>query len=215
MCLRCSGIGRVVTADPDTFLDLDRSLEEGAILLPGFGKGKWFYRQYADIGLFDPSVPVGRWPREEREALIHGAAAANRLSHRLPKGYEGLLERFTRIYIHSEGDTSERKQAAVDRFTTSVLCPDCRGERLNRRPAACGWRATQSPRARRWRCATWSRWCAASTTPPPPPSCRAWSSGWRRWSASAWATSAWTGPPPPCRAASPSGSRWCATWAAA
>ncbi len=131
MCLRCSGIGQVVTADPATFLDLDRSLEEGAILLPGFGKGKWYYRQHVELGMFDATVPVGRWPREEREALIQGAGADNRFSRRLPPGYEGLLERFTRIYIHSEGDASDRKQAAAARFTTSVLCPECRGQRLN------------------------------------------------------------------------------------
>jgi excinuclease UvrABC ATPase subunit len=53
------------------------------------------------------------------------------MSRRLPRGYEGLLERFTRIFVHSEGDLSDRKQAAVDRFTTSVVCPDCQGERLN------------------------------------------------------------------------------------
>jgi hypothetical protein len=34
------GIGRVVMPDVDTFLDLDRSLEDGAILLPGFGNGR-------------------------------------------------------------------------------------------------------------------------------------------------------------------------------
>lgn len=39
MCLRCSGLGHVVTPDPSTFLDLSRSLEDGGILLPGFGNG--------------------------------------------------------------------------------------------------------------------------------------------------------------------------------
>ncbi len=131
MCLRCSGIGRVVTPDVDAFLDLDRSLEDGAILLPGFGNGQWFYRQYADVGLFNPATPVGTWSPREREALIYGGEAATRLSRRVPKDYEGLLDRFTRIYIHTEGDVSERKQAVVDRFTTSVVCPDCKGERLN------------------------------------------------------------------------------------
>ena len=131
MCPRCSGIGRVVTPDPDTFLDLDRSLEGGAILLPGFGNGQYWYRQYADIGSFDATTPLRDWSPAQREALIHGGAAAARLGRRLPKDYEGLLERFVRIYIHTEGDVSARKQAVLDRFTTSVVCPDCDGERLN------------------------------------------------------------------------------------
>jgi excinuclease UvrABC ATPase subunit len=131
MCPRCSGIGRVVMPDVDTFLDLDRSLEDGAILLPGFGNGQYWYRQYADIGSFDAGTPLGAWSPEEREALLYGGEAAARLGRRPPKDYEGLLERFTRIFIHTEGEVSARKQAVIDRFTTSQLCPDCRGERLN------------------------------------------------------------------------------------
>jgi excinuclease UvrABC ATPase subunit len=117
--------------DVDTFLDLDRSLEDGAILLPGFGNGQYWYRQYADIGSFDAGTPLGAWSPEEREALLYGGEAAARLGRRPPKDYEGLLERFTRIFIHTEGEVSARKQAVIDRFTTSQLCPDCRGERLN------------------------------------------------------------------------------------
>jgi excinuclease UvrABC ATPase subunit len=131
MCLRCSGIGRVVRPDVATFLDLDRSLEDGAILLPGFGNGQYWYRQYADIGSFDASTPLGAWTPEEREALVYGGEAAARLGRRPPRDYEGLLERFTRIYIHTQGEMSARKQAVIDRFTTSEPCPDCRGERLN------------------------------------------------------------------------------------
>ncbi|WP_216209297.1 excinuclease ABC subunit UvrA [Amycolatopsis aidingensis] len=125
MCPRCSGIGRVVTPDIDSFLDLDRSLEDGAILLPGFGNKantkKYWYRQYADSGLFDPATPLRAWPARLREALIHG----------VPGKQEGLLEHFTRIYLHAEGEMSARKQAVIDRFTTSVVCPDCGGERLH------------------------------------------------------------------------------------
>jgi excinuclease ABC A subunit len=131
MCLRCSGIGRVVTPDVGTFLDLDRSLLDGAIRLPGYRNDQWAYRQYADIGLFDPTTPLRTWPQAEREALLYGQSAGSPLAERLPMDYEGLVERFTRIYIHSEGEASERKQATVGRFTTSVLCPECGGDRLN------------------------------------------------------------------------------------
>ncbi|MFW5416416.1 excinuclease ABC subunit UvrA [Nocardiopsis sp. CNT-189] len=131
MCPRCSGIGRVVLPDTSAFLDPDRSLEEGAILLPGFGSGQYWYRQYADIGLFDPAAPLREWTEEQREALLYGGEAAARLGSRAPKDYEGLVERFTRVYIHAEGEASEHKQAVTERFTTSRTCPDCGGHRLN------------------------------------------------------------------------------------
>jgi excinuclease UvrABC ATPase subunit len=131
MCPRCSGIGQVLTPDVDAFLDLDRSLEEGAIRLPGFKNTQWFYKQYADTGMFDPTTKLRTWTKTARDALLHGGPAAQRLSDRTPRDYEGLVDHFLRIYIHTEGEVSERKQAVVERFTTSVVCPECGGERLN------------------------------------------------------------------------------------
>ncbi|MFD1046934.1 ATP-binding cassette domain-containing protein, partial [Kibdelosporangium lantanae] len=40
-----------------------------------------------------------------------------------------LDDHFTRIYLRA--DASERKQAVVDRFTSSTRCPECHGTRLN------------------------------------------------------------------------------------
>ncbi|GAB3480416.1 ATP-binding cassette domain-containing protein [Nocardiopsis coralliicola] len=131
MCGRCEGLGRVVVPDVDAFLDLDRSLEGGAIRLPGFGAGRYWYGKYADIGLFDPAAPLRSWTPEQREALLYGGATAARLGTRPPKDYIGLVERFTRIYLATGDEVSERKQSVVDRFTTATGCPDCGGARLS------------------------------------------------------------------------------------
>jgi excinuclease UvrABC ATPase subunit len=131
MCPRCSGIGRVVTPNVQSFLDPDRSLAEGGILLPGFSNTQYWYKQFADTRLFDPAKKLRDWSRRERDALLYGGEAARRLSAQAPRDYEGLVDHFTRIYIHSEGEASARKQAVVERFTSSVVCPDCQGQRLN------------------------------------------------------------------------------------
>ncbi len=135
MCPRCSGIGQVVTPDTDAFLDADHSMQDGAILLPGFGNKpgnkQYWYRQYAESGLFDTATPIRDWSADERQALLYGEQAAIRLGSKVPKDYEGLADHFTRIYIHSEGEASARKQSVLERFTTAVACPDCRGDRLN------------------------------------------------------------------------------------
>ncbi|MED7924222.1 excinuclease ABC subunit UvrA [Nonomuraea sp. LP-02] len=131
MCPSCSGIGEIVVSAVERFLDLDRSLADGAILLPGFGNGGYWYSQYADIGVFDAGTPLRDWTPGERAALLYGGEHAARLGTRPPKDYEGVVERFERIYLHTSDDLSDRKRETIERFTRSETCPDCRGDRLN------------------------------------------------------------------------------------
>ncbi|MEU6796110.1 excinuclease ABC subunit UvrA [Nonomuraea wenchangensis] len=131
MCPSCSGLGEIVVSAVERFLDLDRSLADGAILLPGFGNGGYWYSQYADIGAFDPATPLRDWTPDERAALLYGGEHAARLGTRPPKDYEGVVERFERIHLHTSDDLSDRKRETIERFTRSETCPDCRGDRLN------------------------------------------------------------------------------------
>ncbi|WP_030177369.1 ATP-binding cassette domain-containing protein [Spirillospora albida] len=131
MCPACSGLGERVVTAVDRFLDLDRSLREGAILLPGFGAGGYWYAQYADIGSFDADTPLRDWTQDERDALLFGGEHAARLGTKPPKSYEGVVERFERIYLHTSDDLSDRKQDVIARFTRAQTCPDCHGDRLN------------------------------------------------------------------------------------
>lgn len=61
MCPVCAGLGETLTPDAERMLDPDRSLDHGAILLPGFDIGQYRYRRYAEIGSFDPSKPLREW----------------------------------------------------------------------------------------------------------------------------------------------------------
>ncbi|RAJ58376.1 excinuclease UvrABC ATPase subunit [Streptomyces sp. Amel2xB2] len=130
MCPSCSGLGEIVVSAVERFLDLEKSLAEGAILLPGFGSGGYWYAQYADIGSFDAHTPLCRWTPREREALLYGGRAAAELGRRPPKGYEGVVERFERIHLHTSDSLSERKQETIRRFTRAETCPECAGDRL-------------------------------------------------------------------------------------
>src|SRR5690625_2588302 len=131
MCPTCSGLGEVVTSAVERFLDLDKSLAGGAIRLPGFGNGGYWYSKYADIGTFDPDTPLREWTPAQRNALLYGGDAAATLGRKPPKDYEGVVQRFERIYLHTSDNLSERKQEAIGRFTRTSTCPECHGERLN------------------------------------------------------------------------------------
>ncbi|WP_227979319.1 ATP-binding cassette domain-containing protein [Nocardia spumae] len=133
MCPACSGLGETLVTDVERLLDPELSLEQGAIRLPGFAPGQYWYRRYTDHDAFDPGVPVRMWSPAARAALLHGSsAAAPELG--LPADYEGVVALFERIHLHTADTLSDRKQAVLQRFTHSGPCTECGGERLN--PAA-------------------------------------------------------------------------------
>ena len=131
MCPGCSGIGEVVAPSVESFLDLDRSLDEGAIALPGFGTGGYWHSKYADIGAFDTTTALRDWPQSHLDALLYGGDALSSLEARVPNDYESVIDRFERIYLRTSDTLSERKRKAIADFTHSAICPDCGGTRLN------------------------------------------------------------------------------------
>ncbi|MFC5277026.1 hypothetical protein [Brachybacterium sacelli] len=131
MCPTCSGLGEVVTSAVERFLDLDRSLSGGAIRLPGFGNGGYWYTKYADIGSFDTDTPLRDWTPGEREALLYGGKHAAALGTRPPSDYEGVVARFERIHLRTSDSLSDRKRTTIEEFTETSPCPDCRGDRLH------------------------------------------------------------------------------------
>ncbi len=74
MCPVCQGIGKTITLNIDAAVDATRSLNEGAILLPNFTVGTWYWKMYAETGLFDPNKPISEYTSEEYDRLLYGKA---------------------------------------------------------------------------------------------------------------------------------------------
>ncbi len=74
MCLRCEGRGQVNQIDLTQLVDETKSINEGAITVPGYKPGGWSVRFYAESGFFDPDKPVSEFTDQEREDLFHREA---------------------------------------------------------------------------------------------------------------------------------------------
>jgi len=139
MCPECDGIGKTVQLDLNRFLDRGISLNGGAILHPDFRVGKLLWKTYTLSGLFDNDKPIKEYNDEDLHALLYGADTGD-----LGLGYlryEGLVERFTRMYLTKDAATlSDRNRAVFEQFTTTQTCPLCRGARLNRAALSCAIR---------------------------------------------------------------------------
>lgn len=142
MCPECEGIGKTVQLDLDKFLDRSKSLNEGAILHPEFKVGKWMWKMYPMSGLFDNDKPIAEYTEEELHALLYGVPDLKVSWGEFGSKYEGLVERFNRMYISGKfakdaSAMSDRNRAVFEQFTTSQTCPVCRGGRLNEAALNC------------------------------------------------------------------------------
>ncbi|HYN96887.1 MAG TPA: excinuclease ABC subunit UvrA [Pilimelia sp.] len=145
MCPRCEGLGRVATLDLDAFLDRSRSLNDGALLHPDFAVDSWFWRIYSASGRFDNDKPLADYTDAEWHELLHGTGTLPVLwqGGTMNATYEGVVDKFTRLYVNKDVSTmTDRQRAVFERFVSSGTCPQCRGARLNEAALACriaGW----------------------------------------------------------------------------
>ena len=139
MCPECNGLGQKMGVKSDSFLDLTKSLNEGAVQVPIFSS--WERDSYAGSGFFDNDKKLADYTDEEMELLLHGKDLKYQLqigSGSMNASYQGIIERFHRSYIRRDIKTlSERTQKAVAPYLTMQPCPLCHGARLSQAALSC------------------------------------------------------------------------------
>ena len=135
MCPTCEGIGKITTLDLKKALDPEKSLNEGAILLPGYKVGTWQWKMYANSGFFDCDVKIKDYTPEAYQQLVY--AESVKLDSVLIDGmnstYVGLVPKFISSYIKTEYEKSDKSKEKIAPYTTETVCPDCQGKRFNKR----------------------------------------------------------------------------------
>ncbi len=133
MCLECEGIGKTVQLNLEQFLDQTKSLNGGAILHPDFKVGShWTWKTYAESKFFDNDKPLEQYTPEEMSILLYGAGNHKVAFTDFSLKYEGLIERFSRMYIKKDVTTmTARNRAIFEQYVTQQICPVCHGARLN------------------------------------------------------------------------------------
>ena len=58
MCPRCEGRGSVNDIDLTALYDEAKSLNEGALTIPGYSMEGWYGRIFRGCGYFDPDKPI-------------------------------------------------------------------------------------------------------------------------------------------------------------
>ena len=60
MCPACEGLGRVTDIDIDELVDRNKSLNEGAIRVPGYTPDGWYVRTFTESGFVDGDTKIAR-----------------------------------------------------------------------------------------------------------------------------------------------------------
>ncbi len=133
MCPECNGLGRKIGVVSDDFLDLSKSLNEGAVQVPTWGG--WEIDAYAASGFFDNDKKLSDFSPEEMDLLLYGKDRKYKLrigDKSMNATYLGVIEKFEQAYVRRDIKTRpERTQKAVAPYLRMRTCPLCNGARLS------------------------------------------------------------------------------------
>jgi excinuclease UvrABC ATPase subunit len=130
MCPRCEGMGSVTDIDLAQLFDDGKSLNAGALTIPGYTADGWAVRIFAAAGL-DPDKPIRKYTRKEREDFLYAGPRKVKFQN-INLTYEGLIPKIQKSMLSKDVEAMQPHiRAFVERAVTFAPCPECRGTRLN------------------------------------------------------------------------------------
>jgi excinuclease UvrABC ATPase subunit len=131
MCPRCEGWGSVTDFDLSQLYDDSKSLNEGALTIPGYSMDGWYGRIFSGSGFFDMDKPIRKFTKKELHDLLHKEPTKIKVEG-INLTYEGLIPRIQKSFLSKDVDALQpHVRAFVERAVTFTACPECGGTRLN------------------------------------------------------------------------------------
>ena len=130
MCPRCEGMGAVNDIDLTQLFDESKSLNQGALTIPGYTADGWHVRIFGAAGL-DLDKPIKKFTKKEREDFLYKAPTKVKVQN-MNLTYEGLVPRIQKSFLAKDVDAMQPHiRAFVERAVTFSTCPECAGTRLS------------------------------------------------------------------------------------
>jgi excinuclease ABC A subunit len=130
MCPRCEGRGSVTDFDLAALYDEDKTLNEGALTIPGYSMNGWQGRILRGCGFFDPDKPIRRFTKKELGDLLHKEPTKIKVEG-INLTYAGLIPTIQKSFLAKDPEAMQPHiRAFVDRAVIFTTCPGCDGTRL-------------------------------------------------------------------------------------
>jgi excinuclease UvrABC ATPase subunit len=131
MCPRCQGRGSVSDFDLSALYDESKSINDGAITIPGYSMDGWYGRIFRGCGFFDPDKPIKKFNKRELHDLLYKEATRIKVDG-VNLTYDGLIPKIQKSMLSKDVDAMQPHiRAFVERAVVFTTCPDCDGTRLS------------------------------------------------------------------------------------
>ncbi len=131
MCPRCEGRGSVTDFDLSQLYDDSKSINQGALTVPGYSIDGWYGRIFSGCGFFDPDKPIRKYTKTELRELLYKEPTKIKVDN-VNLTYEGLIPRIQKSFLSKDVDALQpHVRAFVERAVTFTVCPECGGTRLS------------------------------------------------------------------------------------
>src|SRR5881227_246177 len=124
-------MGSVTDFDLSQLYDDTKSLNEGALTIPGYSMDGWYGRIFRGCGFFDADKPIRKFTKKQLDDLLYKEPTKIKVDG-INLTYEGLIPRIQKSMLAKDVDSMQpHVRAFVERAVVFTTCPDCEGTRLS------------------------------------------------------------------------------------
>src|SRR6187399_1744723 len=122
MCPRCEGMGSVSDFDLSALYDDSKSLNEGALTIPGYSMDGWYGRIFSGSGFFDMDKPIRAFTKRELNDLLYREPTKIKVEG-INLTYEGLIPKIQKTFLSKDKESMQPHiRAFVERAVTFTIC---------------------------------------------------------------------------------------------
>ncbi|GAA5155931.1 excinuclease ABC subunit UvrA [Nocardioides marinquilinus] len=135
MCPRCEGMGHVSDFDLTALYDESKTLNEGALTVPGYSMDGWYGRLFAGMGL-PMDKPIATFTKKQLDTMLYSEPTKIKVEG-INLTFEGVIPKVQKSMLSKDVEAMQpHVRRFVERAITFDTCPECDGTRLTKEALA-------------------------------------------------------------------------------
>ncbi|MGX5715876.1 ATP-binding cassette domain-containing protein [Arthrobacter sp. MAHUQ-56] len=129
MCPRCEGMGNISDIDRAALYDDSKSLNEGALTVPGYSMDGWYGRLFQGMGL-PMDKPLAKFTAKQLDTMLYAEPTKIKVEG-VNLTFEGIIPKIQKSMLSKDVEAMQpHVKRFVERAVTFAVCPACGGTRL-------------------------------------------------------------------------------------